>query len=144
MGVPTAWDPSQTAPVSAFVSLTAAAFGSTTAPVFTYASSAMGYTIPMEVYTNITQITTGLLTTGFRYGISPNSNNWVQCPVQIPLYAPVGAPGVAFPNGFEVVSGGTSAGREIMIRSVWVAEGAASPRAVYNDINMVDYLRDLW
>jgi hypothetical protein len=86
----------------------------------------------------------GVLTSGFRYGIAPNNVNWNKCPVQIPEYAPAPTAGSQFPSGFEVVSGGLPGGRKIMLRSVWVAEGATSPRSVYNDMNLVVYARDVW
>jgi len=139
-GVSEGYDPTQTDPTLAFTNFGSVAFG-TSSPAFT---SDPNYVVPMDVATNVTKCPSGILTSGFRYGISPNSNNWRSSPVQVPLFAPVTTVGVAFPNGFEVVTGGGAAGRQVMIRSVWVAEGAITPRAVYNDVNMVDYARDVW
>jgi len=137
-----AWDPTQTDPSQAFVGFQTAAFNTASTGVTALESSS--YKIVMDVATNLTKTRSGILTTGFRYGISPNTNNWNSCPVQIPLFAAVTTAGVAFPNGFEVAATSNPSGRQVMIRSVWVAEGASSPgvRAVYNDINMVDEISD--
>ena len=140
-GISIAYDPSQSDPSQAFVSFGGAVgYGGSPGSAVTLTN----YTILNETTTNLTRVTAGILTNGFRYGVSPNTINWKNCPVQIPLYATVMAAGTEFPNGFEVATGGNSSGREVMIRSVWVAEGASNPRAVYNDINMVDYIRDIW
>ncbi len=136
LGVTEGWDPTQTTPNTAFSNLNAT-FGSTTASTVNAT-----YKIPMETYTNVTKTQMGVLTSGFRYGIAPNNVNWNKCPVPVPEFAPAPTAGIAFPSGFEVVSGGISNGRKILLRSVWVAEGATSPRAVYNDMNLVVYARD--
>ena len=142
-GVTVAWDPTQADPSVAFVTFSSAAFGTASGGVTALSAN---YNIPMETYTNVTKTPSGILTTGFRYGISPNANNWRVCPIQVPLFAPVTTVGLAFPNGFEVAAGNNPSARQIMIRSAWVAEGASSPKigAVYNDINMVDEISDNW
>lgn len=140
-GISIAYDPSQSDPSQAFVSFGGVVgYGGSPGNAVALAS----YTIPMETTTNLTRVTAGILTNGFRYGICPNTNNWNKCPVQIPIFATVAAVGTEFPNGFEVAAGGNSSGREVMIRSVWVAEGGNGPRPIFNDINMVDYIRDIW
>ncbi len=142
-GMTVAWDFTQSDPNQAFVAFGTAAYGTNSTSVTALSA---GYTIAMDTYNNVTVTRSGILTSGFRYGISPNTNNWKSCPVQIPLYAAVAAPGTAFPNGFEVAASSNPTGRQIMIRSVWVAEGAngSRVRAVYNDLNMVDEISDNW
>lgn len=139
-GLTTAWDPTQTDPSQAFVTFGGASYGTASTGVTGVNGT---YTIPMETYYNVTKVQPGILSTGFRYGISPNSANWKSAPVQVPLFA-TGAG--AFPSGFEVAAGSNSSGRQVMLRSVWVAEGAngGKVRAVYNDINMVDEIADNW
>lgn len=142
-GMTVAWDFTQADPSQAFVTFGNAAYGTASTSV-THLDAP--YTIAMETYSNVATTRSGILTAGFRYGISPNTNNWNSCPVQIPLFAAVTTAGVAFPNGFEVAATSNPSGRQIMLRSVWVAEGAngSHVRAVYNDINMVDEISDNW
>jgi len=89
---------------------------------------------------DLTLIHGGILSSGFRYGISPNSAGWKDAPAKVPHFGTVAG---TFPGGFEIGLGGTSAGRSVMIRSVLVAQGAA-PRVAYNDQVVTTNARDVW
>lgn len=82
----------------------------------------------------------GILSSGYWYGISPNSSLWVQwaSPAKIPLYATASS---SFPGGFEVGLSGTSAGREVLVRSVLVAKGS-TPKIEVDDMNSILEARD--
>lgn len=79
---------------------------------------------------------------GFFYGVSPNTSLWGSAggppSVTVPRYATAANP---FPGGFEVGLTGTSAGREVMLRSVLVAKGAV-PRIAADDLNSIIEARD--
>jgi type II secretory pathway pseudopilin PulG len=137
-GVTVGWDPSQTDPHQAFVT-----FG-TTGAVALFAGQAGAYTIPQEQVILLTRVTSGVLSTGFGYGICPNALGWKNAPIVVPQYAPTPtASTVQFPGGFEIGVGGVSEGRKILVRSAWVAQGG-SPKIEYNDISMVNEIRDVW
>ncbi|HEY5040279.1 MAG TPA: hypothetical protein VIJ93_14530, partial [bacterium] len=127
-----AWDPTQTDPNKAFYTSTAAS------GVFTPFT-------PMTkifegVVNSLTRVSSGILSTGFFYGISPNSALWTASPVVVPQF---GIAAASFPSGFEVGISGSSAGREVMIRSLLVAQGSA-PKIIWNDQTMVHNVRDTW
>jgi hypothetical protein len=112
-----AWDSSQSATASAFYSLgsggalTLAAAPALTANV-TNASLASGAMI---------KLTTGILGSGYRYGVSPNTSGSFSLPYAVPQF---GTASGQFPSGFEIVAVGSSSARQILIRLVVAAQGA--------------------
>ncbi len=124
-----AWDPTATDPVTAFYMLSGGTANSVPPQALTE-----GYV------TYLTRTTSGLLSNGFFYGVSPNSSLWSSVPATVPEYA---AASSSFPGGFEVGMSGNAAGVEVMIRSLLVAKGAA-PKVVWNDQTMVNNVRDVW
>jgi prepilin-type N-terminal cleavage/methylation domain-containing protein len=91
---------------------------------------------------NLTYVAGGVMSSGFKYGISSNSVTWQDAPVPVPQFGAT-VMGSPFPGGFEVGLGGTPAGREVMIRSVLTAKGAA-PKVAHNDLVMSTNARDIW
>jgi type II secretory pathway pseudopilin PulG len=138
-GVTAGWDPSQTDPSQAFVT-----FG-TSGAVALFAGQAGTYKIPQEQSLVLTRVSSGILSNGFGYGICPNTIGWKDSPpIAVPQYAPTPTTaGAPFPGGFEIGVGGVSAGRKVLVRAAWVAKGA-SPKVEYNDISMVNAVRDVW
>ncbi len=131
------WDPTQADPQS-YPSLNQAAF-------YTFsggnASTAnWPVTIQEGTVTYLTHTSSGLLSNGFFYGISPNTSLWGGTPDSVPEY---GVSSGSFPGGFETGISGTSGGTEVMIRSLLVAQGSA-PRVVWNDQTMVNNVRNIW
>jgi type II secretory pathway pseudopilin PulG len=152
-GLTYAWDSSQEAVTSAFYKITfsnpvnsaPASFVPLTAVTITQASvsfstgSAAGTFIQPPTY--LTQVSQGMMSSGFSYGISPNTSGWKDAPpVAVPQYA---AASGSFPGGFEVVVGGTPAGRRVLLRSCWVAKGGA-PKVIYNDLTSIETVKDNW
>ena len=88
----------------------------------------------------ITRISNGILSSGFGYGICPNSAVWGSAPVSVPLF---GTAAGNFPAGFEVGISGFGAGIQVLVRSVLVAQGAY-PRIVWNDQTEITNARDTW
>ena len=137
VAVTCAWDPTASDPTSnAFYSLSAAT---------SVASPINPGSIAEAVVTPLTRITSGILSQGFSYGIGPNEAMFADSPADVPQYAVSGTSGAAtqFPGGFEVGVSGNSAGRQVLIRSLLVAKGAA-PRVSWNDQTMVHNMRDVW
>jgi prepilin-type N-terminal cleavage/methylation domain-containing protein len=123
-----AWDPTQTATASAFYTLTS---GGTTAAVGTP-------TIAQADWSYMTHISSGILCNGFKYGISCNNPPFNNVP-SVPLYGPT----TMSLGGFEVGFAGNTSGRQVFIRSLLLAQGAA-PQVIYNDMTSVDTIRDVW
>lgn len=124
------WDTSQTNVTSAFWS-----FNSNGT-----ASSIVSPAIPMYKYTILTTMLTGIIIGGYKYGISPNSSGWPSAPKTVPEYALASG---NFPSGFEVAIAGNSSGREVLIRSVLVAQGNFK-NIVGDDLEEITSARDLW
>jgi type II secretory pathway pseudopilin PulG len=130
-----AWDPTQADPnsyalESAFYTLSGGNLNPAAWPV----------AIQEGHVTYLTHVSSGLLSNGFFYGVSPNSSLWSGVPATVPEYA---AASGSFPGGFEVGISGNAAGVQVMLRSLLVAQGA-SPKVVWNDQTMVDNVRDVW
>ncbi len=129
-----AWDPTQYSPAPT----------STTAGFYTFSGGVASPVWPVAIQegyvTYLTHVSSGLLSNGFFYGISPNSSIWQGVPKAVPEYANASG---SFPGGFETGISGNAAGTEVMIRSLLVAQGAA-PRVVWNDQTMVNNVRDVW
>lgn len=131
-GVTWAWDPTGSDPGQSFYTLSA----TTGLPTF----KPWPVNIVEGNVTSLTRVSSGILSNGFFYGISPNSSGWSDAPATVPAY---GVAAGSFPGGFEVGVAGSSTGREVMIRSLLVAQGAA-PRVIWNDQSMVTNIRDVW
>ncbi len=132
IAVTLAWDPTQTDPTNGtFYTLTTAGA----------ATSITNPSIPEGQVLCLTKVPAGVLSTGFGYGVSPNTAGWADAPpVVSPRYATANG---SFPGGFEVGISGTGTGRQVFTRSFIVAKGA-SPRVVYNEGEMIHNLRDSW
>lgn len=136
-GLTTVWDSDQQAATLAFfnmnynvhVTSSPATFQQVTHPSITQAS-----------VTYLCKIPNGIISRGFSYGTSPNSAGWKNAPIKVPIY---GTASGLFPGGFEIGISGSATGRNILIRSVLAAKGAA-PRAVGNDISIIQSIRDVW
>jgi type II secretory pathway pseudopilin PulG len=130
-----AWDPTQADPnsyatESAFYTLSGGNLNPAAWPV----------AIQEGYVTYLSYVSSGLLSNGFFYGISPNSSLWSNVPASVPEYATASG---SFPGGFEVGISGNAAGVQVMLRSLLVAKGSA-PEVVWNDQTMVDNVRDVW
>lgn len=97
------------------------------------------FTVPV---TYLCQVMSGIVSRGFGYGISPNTANWANAPSAdpVPIYATASG---LFPGGFEVQLIGPPAGRQVMIRSSWVAKGAA-PKIAFNALTSIQTIKDNW
>lgn len=134
LGIKDLVDPTATAPASLFYDLQ-------TGGVYPKPNTTLKIAPYRYSYLTKTPYGTGILSSGFLYGISPNSALWTQqtaAPAKVPEYA---SASTTFPGGFEVGLSGTTAGREIMLRSVLVAKGAA-PKVEVDDMNTVVEARD--
>ncbi len=132
--ITTAYDPTQTNPSNAFYALT------TSSPYL--AASPTGTPALTEAKVSfLTNINTGMLSSGFGYGISPNSSTWGDDPLTVPLYGL--AVGTTFPSGFETGISGSGVGTVVLTRCALVAKGGA-PRVVYNDSTIVTNVRNVW
>jgi len=129
--IATAYDPSQTDPTQSFIPLTNGSYSTVpnASPTITQAS-----------WTYLTRISSGILSSGFNYGISSNSVTWKSAPAVVPLFTTASG---SFPGGFEVGMIGNAGGLEVLTRSLVVAQGAV-PRIVWNDQTMTHNTRDLW
>jgi hypothetical protein len=111
---------------------------------FTLANGTMSvsaaHILPQYKCTVLTNIITGIVIGGYRYGISANSAGWATAPKSVPIYATAAG---AFPGGFEVAIVGSSSGREILLRSVLVAQGTMRGIAA-DDMQVIASARDLW
>jgi hypothetical protein len=126
-----AWDYDNTNASSAFYTL------SSTTGLITASPSLM---LPQYECNVLTTLITNLILGGYGYGVSANSAGWAQAPKTVPLYATASS---AFPSGFEVAVCGNSAGRQVLLRCVLVAQGSM-PDIVADDMQVVATCRDLW
>ncbi|OGS27992.1 MAG: hypothetical protein A2297_00840 [Elusimicrobia bacterium RIFOXYB2_FULL_48_7] len=124
-----AWAPSATNPATAFSSITAAGG---------FTGSA-GHMIQKDKCVFLTQIITGIMGVGYRYGVSPVSAGWAAAPKIVPVFATQNG---VFPGGFEVVVVGHSGGRKTLIRQVIVAEMGSN--IIGDDRTILCSVRDLW
>lgn len=129
--IATAYDPSQTDPTLAFVPLTSGSYTNT--PI-------ANPTINQASWSYLTRISSGILSSGFNYGVSANSVTWKSAPAAVPQFTTASG---SFPGGFEVGMIGNAGGLEILTRTLLVAQGG-SPRIVWNDQTMTHNARDIW
>ena len=89
----------------------------------------------------LTAITTGLMGAGYMYGISPNaaSGNG-SFKKTVPAYATVSG---SFPAGLEIGITGSSAGRQVLIRSVMIAKGTVMKMIADEEV-VICSARDIW
>lgn len=88
----------------------------------------------------LSTVNTGIMGRAYNYGISPNTNVWTGAQVTVPIY---GSAASAFPGGFEVGIVGGANGRQVLVRSVAVAQGEKNA-LVFNDMIIVSSARDIW
>jgi len=154
-GVVYAWDPTSTTASSAFYNI--ASNGNVTAagtiPIHgrghaygrylhnkVKTGGLPAYVAPSASDIYQTNILTGILFGGYKYGVSCNSAQWSKAPKTVPMYATASN---SFPGGFEVAIAGPSAGREVLMRCVLVAKG--SMRIIPgDDTQVMCSARDLW
>ncbi|HVM33607.1 MAG TPA: hypothetical protein VMU88_10765 [bacterium] len=130
--VTVAWDPDATDPTQAFYQLSTSGIGST---------ALSSYKIPeAQPAVNLTQVSSGIISNGFNYGISGNTSGFMGS-AAVPLYATASG---AFPGGFEVGLSGNGAGLEVLIRSLVIASGASGTGGTWNDNSMITNARDIW
>ena len=131
MGVKYAWDPTMTTATNAFYTISSA-------------GSVAAYSSPKIVeykYKILTDMITGVIIGGYSYGVSRNSSGWAKAPKTVPLYAAIA--NTSIPFGFEVAVAGNSAGRQVLLRCVLVAQGTMKA-IVGDDLQVVASARDLW
>jgi hypothetical protein len=129
-GINYAWDSSAVATNAAFYNLTTGG-----AMV-----SVPAYTIENYKCTTLTSLLTGIVMGGYKYGISANSAGWAKAPKTVPKFATAN---VKFPGGFETAVVGHSSGRQVLMRTVLVAQGNM-PSIIGDDILLITSVRDLW
>ena len=127
-----AWDPDATDPNQAFYQLSSSGLGTTPLASFKI--------VEAQPAVNLTQVSSGILSNGFNYGISGNTNGFVGSPA-VPLY---GTASGAFPGGFEVGLSGAGTGLEVFIRSLVIASGASGTGGAWNDNSIATNARDVW
>lgn len=88
----------------------------------------------------LTKAQTGIMGRNYNYGISPNTSVWANAKASVPLYA---AASSSFPGGLEVGIVGGANGRQVLVRSVAVAQGERNS-LVFNDMSVVSNSRDIW
>ncbi len=126
-----AWDPDAEDPTQAFYSLSSAGIGS----VLT------SYKIlEAQPAVNLTQISSGILSGGFNYGVAGNTAGFVGS-AAVPLY---GTASGVFPGGFEIGMSGSGTGLEVLVRELLIASGATGTGGTWNDNTMVTNARDVW
>jgi len=129
-GIKYAWDPTKTTITGALSTITNVGGISTDASP----------TIKEYKYKVLTDMITGVVIGGYRYGVSRNSSDWAKAPKIVPLFTTANG---TFPGGFEVAVAGSSAGRQVLIRSVLVAQGSMKA-IIGDDLQVVASARDLW
>lgn len=131
-----AWDPTQGTAAAGFYTVTAggiAALGAGNAAV-----------IPEAQCLPVTRINSGILSSGYTYGVCPNTISWKNCPLTVPKFNPWPAStAVLFPGGFETGLSGSTLGMELLVRSAIVAKGA-TPLPITNDSSIISNVRDVW
>ncbi len=131
-----AWDPHQNSDANAFYSLNTNG---------TLTALAATQPVTEATWQYITRVNQGILSGGFRYGIMGNTWSGATPPALgtknvVPILA---TPNGLFPGGFEVGLSGNDQGREVLFRSMLVAEGATK-LPVYNDETSVVNFFDVW
>lgn len=125
-----AWDPTQSTPTAnTFYNLTAGGG----------INLSLTASIQEGIVTKVTRISSGIMSSGFNYGIMPNSSLY-NAPIQVPLFA---AASGQFPSGFETGISGSSDGMEVLTREALVAKGA-SPIPIVYQTTMIHNARDVW
>ena len=99
-----------------------------------------GHTIQKDKHKILTDIRTGIMGSGYKYGISPNTSGWGRAPAVVPQYASASG---NFPGGLEVIVIGSSMGRKVLVRTVLVAQGSMAS-IIGNDQALVCSVHDVW
>jgi prepilin-type N-terminal cleavage/methylation domain-containing protein len=136
VAISNAWDPTQGTAAGAFYTITS------TSPY--YAATAGAAVITEAQCLPVTRINSGILSTGFTYGVCPNTLSWNSCPVTVPEFCTTPSTSATkYPGGFEVGISGSSDGMEVLVRSVLAAKGAAK-LPVINDSTLISNVKDIW
>lgn len=98
------------------------------------------HSITLDEFTTLTDIMTGIMGSGYIYGISSNTTGWTRAPKTVPLYANAGG---LFPGGFEVAIVGQSGGRKVFLRSVLVSQ-YGTQYIIGDEASHISSVRDLW
>lgn len=128
-GVNFCWNPSETNVSAAF-----SAFGANGTM-----TAAPSHYVAKNKQSILTSIITGIIGSGYKYGISSNSAGWTRAPKVVPVYA---AASGSFPGGFEIAVVGPSGGRKVLIRSVIVAQVGNNFSA--DEKLLICDTRDIW
>jgi len=128
-GVNYAWDPSTGTVGAAFYQL---GIGTVI--------SAQSHLIPQKSAQSMLNLTTGILSSGFHYGVSPNTSVSFSTSKPVPKFATAAG---NFPSGFEVIVVGANSARQVFIRLVLVAQGAFKNPVAQEQTVLVS-ARDLW
>jgi len=88
----------------------------------------------------LTKITTGLMMGSYRYGIAPNTSDMGSVQHPVPAYAVESG---NFPSGFEIGISGLSAGREVLVRHVLMANTSVGSLLTY-PMSIISSSRDIW
>lgn len=129
-GIDAAWDPSATLPTSAFYTLSAVGVISLTA----------GYSIAADTSERLIDTLTGIMGSGFRYSVSPNTGTDFSSPETVPLFATASG---EFPSGFEAVVVGPTSARQVFMRLVLASQGAFKGIIAHEETISVT-ARDVW
>jgi len=129
-GVTHAFDPSATDVDSAFYTL------ETDGSI----SGDSAHAIVQDTASEMVDILTGMMGSGFKYGVSPNTGGTFTHLYTVPEFATASD---NFPSGFEVVAVGPNSTRQIFLRLVLVSEGAFKGY-ISNGTTLLVTARDLW
>jgi hypothetical protein len=130
--VTVAWDPDAEAENLAFYQLSTTGLA---------VSPLSNFSIPeAQAAVNLTQISSGIISNGFNYGIAGNTTGFIGS-AAVPLY---GTTSGNFPGGFEIGLSGSGTGLEVLVRSLVIASGASGSGGTWNDNTMVTNARDVW
>jgi hypothetical protein len=136
VAVTRAWDPTQGTASNGLYTITAAGLVAL--------SAGNAAVIPEAQCLPVTRINTGILSSGYTYGVCPNTLSWKNCPLTVPKFNswPASAT-ILYPGGFETGLSGSSLGMELLVRSALVAKGA-TPLPISNDSTIISNIRDVW
>lgn len=125
-----AWDPAALSPSSAFYILNSDG---------TLTLSA-AHTLIQDECKDMTRFARGIAWGRYRAGISPNTGGAARISQRVPSY---GQASNMFPSGFEVVVTGPRSAHRILVRTVFIAQGASSMLVGYENMTLSS-ARNLW
>ena len=129
------WSPSANSTTVAFSSFTR------TSPDTGAITSSPLHTIQKHDSVILTKLTTGIMGSGYMYGISPNAAAGDgSFKKTVPAYATASG---QFPAGLEIGVTGSSSGRQVLIRSVMIAKGSVMKMMADEEVAVCS-ARDIW